>query len=111
MYVTYIAFTFSKTIPNDTHWFSLPHFQTTYQGQISISCSCKAEFGPHSIILCIAQIFLTVKPCQNKKKGQLKLPTVKKTPFLVQFKQIFDPSYFVTALAAMETNKELFWLL
>ena len=85
MYVTYIAFTFSKTIPNDTHWFSLPHFQTTYQGQIYISCSCKAEFGPHSITLCIAKIFLTVKPCQNKKDRK-----------------------FVTALAAMDQKRIIF---
>ena len=27
------------------------------------------------------------------------LPAIKKTPFLVQLKQIFGPSYFVTALA------------
>ena len=33
------------------------------------------------------------------------LPAVKKTPFLVQLKQIFGPPYFVTALTTMTKSR------
>ena len=70
MYVTYIAFTFSKTIPNDTHCTDFPYH--IYRPHIKdkflhISCSCKAKFGPLSITLCIAQLFFTVKPCESSR--------------------------------------------
>ena len=53
--------------------------------------------------------FFQLKPCQNKKGRKFildppkmtsfsQLPSVKKTPFLVQLKQIFGPSYFDRAL-------------
>ena len=56
----------------------------------------------------------TLKPCQNKKGQKFvsaaskmasfsQLPAVKKAPFLVRLKQIFCPSYFVTALVRVHS--------
>ena len=59
-----------------------------------------------------------LKSCQNKMGRKFvwatpkimsfsQLPAVKKTPFLVQLKQIFGPSFFVTVLKLMYLNR--FW--